>query len=71
MSTRRPQLPDGRYQCVGDRHNRGFGDRRLDPHAPGRAPLGDDRAIAQFGDSHRGEKDLVSLQAADWLVERR
>ena len=54
FSTRRPHLRDGRYQRVGDRHNRGFGGRHLDPPAPGRAPLGDDRAIAQLGQSGFG-----------------
>jgi hypothetical protein len=60
MSTCRPQLGDGRDQCVGDRHNRGFGDRHLP--TPGRAPRGDDRPIAQLGDSHGGEQDLMSLE---------
>ena len=70
-STRRSQLCDGSYQCIGDRHNRGFGDRRLDPRAPRRSPLGDDRAITQFSDGHGGEKDLMSLESTDRLVERR
>ncbi len=59
------KLGDGRQQGVTDGHDRGRGDRLLQPLAALISPTGDERAVAELGNGAGGEEDLVAGHETD------
>jgi len=59
------KLGDGRQQRVTDGHDRGRGDRLLQPLAALISPTGDERAVAELGNGAGGEEDLVAGHETD------